>query len=242
MTYVPTAWADGDCVMAADMNQIEAGIDRAQGDVMVLRGLTANRPATDPDLVGRLYIETDGALRIWRDNGGGWDQVPTGAADYARYYWGFPRGGDAYYGQRPFTANYVFLTPIDIPYTLTIDRLMWWTGTAAAGNMRIGIYAEGAADTPAGGALQVESASVAVINARNCQAVTVADTSLTAGQYYIGIMGSNAACNWWGSRDETGDFAYEFNPHAYGAFPDPCPAVNYYNYIPMLGVRVKSIP
>jgi len=287
MTYIPMPWVDGDCVMAADMNNIEHGIDIAQGDVMILRGLTAARPPTDAELVGRLYFATDAPYEISRDNGGGWDvvgytsdlftalgalQVGSGAgaaaplgigaagevltvaggtatwaaaggvSDYARYNSGFHRGATPYPGTRVFATNYVFFTPIDIPYTLTIDRLLWWTGTIAAGNMRIGIYAEGAADTPAAGALQVESASVAVINLRNCQAVVVADTQLTAGQYYIGIMGDTNTCKWYGSRNETADFAYFLTPHVYGAFPDPCPAVVLYNYIPMVGVRVKSIP
>lgn len=287
MTYTPTVWADGDCVMAADMNNIENGVDRAQGDVMVLWGLTAAIPASDPLLIGRLYFATDAPYAISRDNGAGWDivgytsdlftalgtqivgtgvgtaaPIGIGAAgqvwtvvggtaawaaagavpDYARYYWGFPRGANPFAGSRIFFTDFVFLTPIDIPYTLTIDRLLWWTGPGVAGNARIGVYAEGAADTPAAGALQVESVSNAVVNARNCEIATVADTQLTAGQYYIGIMGDNAACQWYGSRDETANFAYQFNPHVYGAFPDPCPAVGFYSYIPMVGVRVKSIP
>ena len=77
MTYTPTAWVDYGipCIEAATLNNAEAGIDRAQGDVMVLRGLTANIPASDPLLIGRLYFETDLLERGWRDNGAGWDLV-----------------------------------------------------------------------------------------------------------------------------------------------------------------------
>lgn len=80
MTYGPTVWVDYGvpCIDAANLNNMEAGIDRAQGDVMVLRDTTANIPASDPLLVGRLYIETDLLTRMWRDNGAGWDLVPTG--------------------------------------------------------------------------------------------------------------------------------------------------------------------
>jgi len=81
MTYIPTAWVDYGipCIEAATLNNAEDGIDRAQGDVMVLRGLTANIPVTDPLLVGRLYFETDLLERGWRDNGAGWDLVTTPA-------------------------------------------------------------------------------------------------------------------------------------------------------------------
>jgi len=80
MTYTPTTWVDYGipCIEAATLNNAEAGIDRAQGDVMVLRGLTANIPVTDPLLVGRLYFETDLLRRVWRDNGAGWDLVVAG--------------------------------------------------------------------------------------------------------------------------------------------------------------------
>ena len=75
MTYAPKTWVDGECLTAALLNAMEAGIDRAQGDVMKLYGLTGATPASDPLLVGRLYIESDFLQRWWRDNGIIWEQV-----------------------------------------------------------------------------------------------------------------------------------------------------------------------
>ena len=75
MTYDPKTWVDGECLLAADLNAMEAGTDRAQGDVMKLYGVTAAIPASDPLLVGRLYMESDLLIRWWRDNGAGWDLV-----------------------------------------------------------------------------------------------------------------------------------------------------------------------
>lgn len=77
MTYGPTVWVDYGvpCVDAAGLNNMEAGIDRAQGDVMNLYGPTAALPASDPLLVGRLYFESDLQRQVWRDNGAGWDLV-----------------------------------------------------------------------------------------------------------------------------------------------------------------------
>ena len=75
MTYVPKTWVDGECLFAADLNAMEAGTDRAQGDVMKPYGPTAGLPVTDPLLEGRLYFESDLLRRVWRDNGAGWDDV-----------------------------------------------------------------------------------------------------------------------------------------------------------------------
>jgi len=81
MTYDPTVWVDGGvpCIDDINLNNMEDGIDRAQGDIMILRGLTANIPASDPLLVGRFYFETDLLQRGWRDNGAGWDLVTVPA-------------------------------------------------------------------------------------------------------------------------------------------------------------------
>lgn len=78
MTYAPTTWVDGTtCLTATNLNKMETGIDRAQGDVMKLSGLAAALPASDPDLIGRLYFESDGQHRVQRDNGAGWDVIYT---------------------------------------------------------------------------------------------------------------------------------------------------------------------
>ena len=79
MTYDPTTWVldTVPCIHAVNLNKIEHGTDIAQGDVMKLYGLTADIPATDAELVGRIYIESDLLQRWWRDNGTGWDIVFT---------------------------------------------------------------------------------------------------------------------------------------------------------------------
>lgn len=84
MTYTPTTWVNNNppAIDAANLNKMETGINRAQGDVMILYGATADIPATDPNLVGRLYYESDLLKRCWRDNGAGWDLVATSGAAY----------------------------------------------------------------------------------------------------------------------------------------------------------------
>lgn len=83
MTYTRTVWVDYTTpyVEAVPLNNMETGIDIAQGDVMVLYGATAAIPASDATLVGRLYIENDLLERWWRDNGAGWDIVINPACD-----------------------------------------------------------------------------------------------------------------------------------------------------------------
>lgn len=77
MTYTPTTWVNKTppAINQANLNQIEHGVDIAQGDVMQLYGLAGARPAFDAELVGRIYTETDTPYSIWRDNGVGWDLI-----------------------------------------------------------------------------------------------------------------------------------------------------------------------
>jgi hypothetical protein len=80
--YPKTTWQDNTtpAITGANLNKIEAGIENAQADLMMLRGLTAARPAATTITVGRLYIETDSPYKVWRDNGVGWD-LKWAAAD-----------------------------------------------------------------------------------------------------------------------------------------------------------------
>lgn len=243
MTYGPTVWADYGvpCINAANLNNMEAGIDRAQGDVMVLRDVTANIPASDPLLVGRLYIETDLLLRMWRDNGAGWDLVPVGQPPYWRYRWAHP-----YYGSPSWFAvilSRINLAPIDIPWDMTIDRLIFFSSAVSAGNIRLGLYEEGGiADDPAGGALVVETAAVASAGINVIQQITIPNTALTRGQYYLAFQGDNTGLRVLATWDNTSALSYTaVNPAGWAAFPNPCPATAGYSRIHLAGIRVVSV-
>lgn len=162
------------------------------------------------------------------------------AALYARYLWtpplGFPRANQA------FTVGRVYLTPIDVRWPITIDRIIYQVGTTSLGNVRVGLYREGTtADSPAGAALVVESASVAQ-SAINCiQMVTVASTVLTRGQYFVAIQ-ADAIGSMYADTDAGSSLAFYY-PLVYAAFTDPCPAlpplvVNTVNAV--LGFRIAS--
>lgn len=243
MTYTPTVWADGDCVMAADMNNIENGVDRAQGDVMVLYDLTANIPASDPLLIGRLYIETDLLERIWRDNGAGWDLVPTGGAviPYFRYIFGHYAVGPV--REETFaSAGRVFIAPIQVLAPCRIDRIYYHVAGVSGGNIRVGLYEEGgAADSPVGGSLVVESASVGMAGATRVQFVTIAETTLTKGLYFTALQGDTVGSKFRAWREDQQQFCVRYDIGGYGAFTDPCPAVVTHRYSPYMGLRVSTV-
>jgi len=139
-------------------------------------------------------------------------------------------------------AGRVVISPIDASWPMTIDRIIYQVGTTSAGNVRIGLYREGAiADSPQGAALVVESASVAQSTAGYLQMVTIADTVLTPGQYFIGLQGDDVLGTFRSSS--TGDTiigSYYDRGGGYGAFTDPCPTITAAAVVPFFMIRIKE--
>lgn len=120
----------------------------------------------------------------------------------------------------------VFLVPIQVPFTLTIDTL----GTIARNtgfNIRMAIYDDNG-DTPVGGALLGETG---IINVAATGKVEGAITSvqLTPGLYWLAIQGDDTLGQIY--RHATDAYqggtllAYRFeNAGGFAAFEDPCPA------------------
>lgn len=248
MTYDPNAWVDygAPCIEATTLNNMEDGIDRAQGDVMQLWGLTAARPASDPLLIGRIYRATDTPHEISRDNGAGWDVVgyTSGIGDVIlrnRYLSSVVVG--AWGGHTGFvTAGRVHLSPVDVPWPVIVDRIIWLVGNNATGNVRLGIYEEGgAADSPTGADLVVESASIAIPGTQRYHLATIADTTLEPGQYFLGLQASSTLARYYHAWDTGNSIGFYYNRGGgYGAFTDPCPALIAYARIPLMYLRVKE--
>jgi len=139
-------------------------------------------------------------------------------------------------------AGRVGLVPIDVPWPVIIDRIIYQVGTTSSGNVRAGIYREGeTADSAEGGALVVESASVAQLTATYIQMITVADTILTPGRYFAGIQGSSATGTFEGGIEAAGSvILYYDRAGGYGAFTDPCPTLGAYGYGAFIMLRVKE--
>lgn len=149
----------------------------------------------------------------------------TFGTPYARYILGFPSFQPALSVANGLIAR-VYLTSIQVPHPIIIDRLGYMVGTVQAGNIRVGLYRDGTvADAPAGGALVVESASVAQTSVNSLQLVTVADTLVMKGLYWFAWQCSDATATAWMWRDNNGIWPNCYTRGGgYGAFTNPCPA------------------
>lgn len=139
-------------------------------------------------------------------------------------------------------AGRAFLIPIDVPWPVIADRIIYGVGAVAAGNVRCAIYREGAAaDSPAGGELVIESGSVAQPGAEELHSVVIADTLLIPGQYFLAIQGNDVAGTYFRSyaAGEQRAFYYDI-AGGYGSFTDPCPAVVVSSLHPYMKLRVKE--
>jgi len=135
-------------------------------------------------------------------------------------------------------AGRVWIAPIDVHVRCVINRLIYQVGTAQVGNVRLGLYREGATiDKADGGDLVVESASVVQSPAAAIQMVTVPDTLLNPGRYYVAIQGDDPTGTFRNFYDP-GNLIARYYDQAYGAFTDPCPVTTATNRIPIMFLRV----
>ena len=120
-------------------------------------------------------------------------------------------------------AGRVFLGQLIVPNTLEIDRIGYQVGTVSAGNIRLGLYREGPTpERPDGGALVVETGSVAQIAVTSLQLIAIPPTLLRRGRYWTAVQGDDVLGTYYMQRDDAGVIG-PFYDHAYGPFTDPCP-------------------
>jgi hypothetical protein len=149
-------------------------------------------------------------------------------------------------GALVLTTARCYLTPIQIHVALTIDRLGWIQDTVSAGNVRQGLYRD-MGDTPLGGPLVVESASIAKAGTARKMEVTIVPTQLNIGLYWAVLQSDEATSN--AVLHATDPCAggtlvpyYYDRGGGYGAFTNPCPALTGGVNGILQYVRVKSIP
>lgn len=145
-----------------------------------------------------------------------------------------------------FVTARCYLAPVQIPVNLTIDRLGWLQDAVSAGNVRMGIYRD-MGDTPLGGALVVESASVAKAGTARKMELTIAATQLSPGLYWVCVQSDEATSSFtMGSQDMSNGgtiLTCQYDRGGgYGAFTNPCPAITTNAGVAIQFVRVKSIP
>ena len=121
-------------------------------------------------------------------------------------------------------ANRVYLGQLIVPNTLEIDRISYRVGAVSAGNVRLGIYREGPTpERPDGGALVVETGSVAQAAVSSLQMITIPATLLRRGKYWLAIQGDDVTGTYYMNRDDAGIIGCRYI-QVYGPFTDPCPA------------------
>lgn len=103
----------------------------------------------------------------------------------SRYIFPYYGGQTATTVNQTATAGRVYGSQFGVEAIATIDRLIYTVGTTSAGNVTAGIYRLATIDTMTGATLVVQSSSTAQASANTAQLMTIANTTLTPGLYYV---------------------------------------------------------
>ena len=125
-----------------------------------------------------------------------------------------------------------------------MDAIIYQVGGTSAGNVRAGIYREGAIqDRPDGGRLVAESSSVAQDAAARVQVIMLpSPVVLEPGPYHLAIQFDDVNATFYRVYD-TRNLDSRIYDHTYGPFPDPCPTTSLSLTIPVMMLRVtKNLP
>jgi hypothetical protein len=189
----------------------------------ILSGTLGARPLAG--VAGRFYWATDVQM-MFEDTGVLWvtAAIPwvldnNWADDFTRNFG--VSGIDGVGGGR------IDAVPINIPFTMTVDRILIVL-QGAAGNGILGIYRDNGF-TPVGGALVVQSASTALADGSNY--LVIASTRLTPSLYWIALtndvgIGNIFHVNNWRMGQGGRLFWCDVNMGVYNPLPDPCPVLN----------------
>ena len=144
-----------------------------------------------------------------------------------------------------FTAGRVLLSEFEVASTMTVDQIVYIVGSTLSGSVTVGIYGPIATEeTASGAALAVESASTAQGSINTSQAITITDTVLTKGRYYLALEGDNAAGTYQRIGNQTqvvGWGQYYDRAGGYGALTNPCPTpTNTGSALPGIVLRIKQ--
>lgn len=145
------------------------------------------------------------------------------------------------------TTARVYLMPVQVLFLSTVDRICVICAAVSAGNMTVGIY-EDNGGTPVGGALVVESASLAKPGNFRHVEYTIADTQLVPGLYWVAVESDEATTILIDVEMFGGLIGRPIEPHTYdraggyGPLTDPCPATANPAHAPLMYLRVASVP
>jgi len=143
----------------------------------------------------------------------------------------------------PAAAGTVYLCAIDVPWDCIVDRLQAHIAAVNSGHVRLGLYREGSTqDSPAGGALVVESASTAPPGASRPIVASVSDTLLTRGLHFLAVQADNTTVTIQIIYAASAIWSYSYTrAGGYGAFTNPCPSASAENNQVVGAIRVKQV-
>lgn len=127
-----------------------------------------------------------------------------------------------------FTVGRVLLMEFVVEKNCRVDQIVYVSGGTAAGSATVGIYGPiSTRETPDGAALLVESSSTAQSGTNTPQPISITETTLVPGLYYVALEGSDATGTYMRNTNQTqvtGFGAYYDRGGGYGALTNPCPA------------------
>jgi hypothetical protein len=134
-------------------------------------------------------------------------------------------------------ANLAVYVPFTLDEQITVVKLFWSNGAAVAGNVDAGIYDEA-------GARLVSSGSTVAAGTSTIQEVDVTDTRVAPGRYYLALAASSTGQQFQRTQAGSTTLLRAFGLANQVAFPLPSSATFAacgYDYIPMLGVSLRSL-
>lgn len=142
-----------------------------------------------------------------------------------------------------YANNRVYLSQVEVPVNCICKSIYVPNVVTIAGNIRVGIYPESSTpNSPAGSTLLVESASTAQAGASGAQEITLTDTTLVAGTYFLAFCTDDATA----TVQRTAAVALikgqsMYFDQVYGNLPTTCPAITNSTTInPAITLKVLS--
>lgn len=182
---------------------------------------------------------TAGALATYVRSTFGADRITISTASFDQSMGGVSLGAGAAFAASAnwITANRAISCPVIIERSMVVVKMFCLNGTAVSGNLDIGIY-------DSSGTLLVSSGSTAQAGTSTIQSFDIADTTLSAGIYYMAMVMDNGtgtvarsnatatACGGGGQLQQN------------TAFPLPNPATwaaNGSAFIPLIGITARTV-
>jgi len=219
------------------------------GGTLIQSGTLAERPAAGA--VDSYYWATD-IYVLFRDTGVAWEAVAVQPYRHSL----LPQLGIEWFGRYQvgsasiIGAGDVHICAIQVPFTVTVSGIMVIHGGVAGGNLRVGLYENGAGDQPDGATLLAESASTACNGIDRGQLVPfTSPVQIVGGLYWLANQADNTNDTYANITRNANEIAgdlfdrsrFDDRP-AYGAFDNPMAATSSTATDFMKWLNVTSIP